>query len=123
MATSRTTKKSKNKNSGKGRRAIQRKMITFSGVLICMWLVFTIINIQIDLHREKQILADLQDQVALQKIENDELARILINGGDAEYIERIAREKLGYVAPDEVIIVDTPQTGEPEPEVEPETTN
>ena len=36
----------------------------------------------------------------------NELARVVLGGGEAEYIERIAREKLGYAAADERVFED-----------------
>lgn len=85
---------------------MQRKVLTFTAAFICLYFVYSIVSIQIDIYRERQVLLALQQKIEEQRIENEELARILANGGEAEYIERIAREKLGYAAPDEQVFVD-----------------
>lgn len=41
-----------------------------------------------------------------QELENEELENLLNNGDKAEYIERVARDQLGYVMPDEKVFYD-----------------
>ena len=48
----------------------------------------------------------LTQQVAAQEAANTELQRTLDSGDEAAYMERIARDKLGYVLPGEHIYVD-----------------
>ena len=48
---------------------------------------------------------DLLEAIEVAKQENDELVRVL-NGGEEEVIERIAREKLGYAAIGERVFED-----------------
>ncbi len=71
-----------------------------------MYFAYSIVSTQIDVYKEKQTLLALEQQIYEQQMENDELERLLQDGGEAEYIERIAREKLGYAAPDERVFVD-----------------
>ena len=48
----------------------------------------------------------MEESIKLQQASNDEVKRILDGGTNLEYIERIAREKLGYAYPDEKIFID-----------------
>ena len=51
-------------------------------------------------------LAALEQQNEEQRIANKELERILSDGTEEEYIERIAREQLGFAYPEEQVLVD-----------------
>lgn len=74
--------------------------------MLCVYFAYSIVSIQIEIHKEQQRLELLQAEIEAQRLENDEMSRILANGGEKEYIERIAREKLGYAAPGERVFVD-----------------
>ena len=78
----------------------------FVCTLICIYFVFSIVSIQIEIYKEKQKLEEIVEQINAAQLENDELARVVLGGGEAEYIERIAREKLGYAAADERVFED-----------------
>lgn len=101
-----TATRRKKKKSGN---AAKRRLIRFAAVFVCLYFVYSIIGIQIDIHKEKQTLADLQLRIDEQMMERDELLRRLNNGDEVEYIEHIAREKLGYYEPGVEVFVDTPQ--------------
>lgn len=75
-------------------------------IALVMYFVYTIISIQIQIYNQKRALVVLQERIYQQQLENDELRRKLSEEGEEEYIERIAREKLGYAAPDERVFVD-----------------
>ncbi len=84
----------------------RRKLVLFVCVLVCAYLLFSIISVQIEIYREKRALSAIVAQINEAQLENDELARVVLGGGEPEYIERIAREKLGYAAPDERVFED-----------------
>ena len=75
-------------------------------IVVCLYFVYNIIVIRVNLSREQQQLELLDRQIYEQRLLNEELERIVYNDGEKEYIERIAREKLGYAAIDERIFVD-----------------
>ena len=54
----------------------------------------------------REQLAALEQQNEEQRIANKELERILSDGTEEEYIERIAREQLGFAYPEEQVLVD-----------------
>ena len=65
-----------------------------------------LIDLQINLASRKQQLLDLQEKYEVRRIANKELELQLQQGMNEEYVERIAREKLDYVAPDEKVYID-----------------
>ncbi len=100
---------SRQKNQSKYSR---RRKILFVGLfLLCAYFAVSIIGIQIDNYKQRQQLAAINNSIEEQKLENDELLRIVGNSDEADYIEQIAREKLGYAAPGERVFVDVAGTG------------
>lgn len=81
-------------------------MISLLLILLCCYFIYSIIVVRVNISREQQALDGLTKQVADQKLENEELERVVYNDGEKDYIERIAREKLGYAAIDEQIYID-----------------
>ena len=83
----------------------RRKAVLTALSFECLYLAISVVSVQIKLRGQQMELQRIQQQIELARQENDELVRIL-NGGEAEYIERIAREKLGYAAVDERVFED-----------------
>jgi len=83
-----------------------RRLLCFVLAAICLYFVYNIIVIRVNLSREKQSLEIIEKQIFEQRILNEELERIVYSDGEFDYVERIAREKLGYAAIDERIFVD-----------------
>lgn len=69
-------------------------------------LVLSLISSQVEIVAKRQQLENVQALVAAQEAENTELQRTMEAETEQEYIERVAREKLGYVSPDEQVYVD-----------------
>jgi len=61
---------------------------------------------QINLANRRRQLIELEQRVEIQRIANKELERQLAQGMDQMYIERIARERLGFIDPDETVYID-----------------
>ncbi len=51
-------------------------------------------------------MAELQEQIESQKLENSMIQDILDSDDDTDYIAEIAREKLGYIIPGQRVFVD-----------------
>lgn len=66
-----------------------------------------LIQEQATLSEKKQELASVKQQIQIQEIENDDLKSALGSGqsGQSEYIEKAAREGLGYSKPGERVFV------------------
>ena len=107
MANNRT-----GKTKNQSRHTKRRKLTLIACFAVCAYFVISIISVQMEIYKEKQKLADIQQQINDTQLENDELSRIVYGAGEAEYIERIAREKLGYAAADERIFEDVAGSGE-----------
>ncbi|MEG2677783.1 MAG: septum formation initiator family protein [Oscillospiraceae bacterium] len=101
MATKREMAAEKKKSRLKRR----RKLVSCAAFFVCVYLVISIVSVQISIYKEKQTLAALQQKIEQRQMENDELNRV-VSDGEGQYIERIAREKLGYAAVDERVFVD-----------------
>jgi len=65
-----------------------------------------LIDMQINMVSRRRQLVELEQRVEAQRIANRELERQLAQGMDEQYIERIARERLGFVAPNETVYID-----------------
>ena len=74
-------------------------------VLLLLSMLAADISNQVTISSKQAELAALQEQIAQQQSENDELKRIL-DGDPDEIVEWIARDSYGYAAPNERIIVD-----------------
>jgi cell division protein DivIC len=72
-----------------------------------VYAVFVLVDLQLDIIARRSQLAELQEKCEEQRLENKEAQRLLSLGDDASYIERIAKEKLGFAYPDERIFIDT----------------
>lgn len=65
-----------------------------------------LIDMQINLGHRRRQLSELEQRVENQRIANKELERQLSQNMDQQYIERIAREMLGFISPDETVYID-----------------
>lgn len=85
------------------------KKVKILRVAILAFLVYSIVSfivMQVDINNRKQELASASDKLAEQQYLNKEISSILDLGNSNDYITRIAREKLGYVYPDERVFID-----------------
>jgi len=57
--------------------------------------------------KKKAEIELIETKIVEQTFENNELKKVIESGNQDEYIERIAREKLGLVMPDERVFVNT----------------
>lgn len=90
------------------RRKNKRKVPIFK-IVVCILslsIVVSLIQLQIEMSARKQELTEIDKKIADQEQENKELRRLLALGDDITYIERFARERLGFAYPDERIYID-----------------
>lgn len=92
---------------------MKRKKQGLTGLLlraaaICLgiYLIVGIVVNQVSISSKEQALDSVQQQLAQQQAANEELSRVLEGGSEAEIVERVARDRLGYARPDERIFVD-----------------
>ncbi|MEG1996456.1 MAG: septum formation initiator family protein [Oscillospiraceae bacterium] len=91
-------------------RAKKSKIIKFAIFAFVVYVVVSIVIMQMDISKRKEQLASVMQEQEEQSIVNEDLKNILNSGDEKEYIMRIAREKFGFVFPDERVFMDT--TGE-----------
>jgi cell division protein FtsB len=68
------------------------------------YIAVTLTNLQLRISRDKATLSDVNAQYLGQQNKNEEIKRFL-SESDSQYMESIARDKLGYAKPDERIFV------------------
>lgn len=69
-------------------------------VFLC-YAVGSLISYQVEISKQRRQLAEIKEQTMVALEENNELDGLLGAEDNSEYIERIAREKLGYAYDDE----------------------
>ncbi len=103
MNGKRSTEKVKTKMS----KAALTRMIFSGGLIIVLAVCFTIFVSQ---EQESERLLRKHEELAAEKAEleaiNFELEQLLSIEGTPEYIERVARDNLGMVAPEDIIIAE-----------------
>lgn len=75
-------------------------------VVIGIYFAYTLISQQISLSKKNNEIENLQSQINSANEETKKLQTELDNFNNPEYIERIAREKLGLVRPNERVFID-----------------
>jgi cell division protein DivIC len=89
----------------------RQKLLILLLICLCVYMIISIISTEMSIYTQQKTLTELQTQISEQQTENDELSRIVEGDGvSEEYIERIAREKLGYAGVNEKVFVDAAGT-------------
>ena len=92
--------------------AAQKKKKTYSTILtvafaaLVCYFVIALIGLQSDIKEQKEQITDINAQADAQSADNRELNNLLNDSNLDSYVERIAREELGYVFPDERVYYD-----------------
>ena len=81
------------------------KSYIFRIALLCFacYIVIRCIKLQIELVNQKQVLAEQKQQNAEIQLEIDRISNLIETGDDADFIEDAARERLGFVFPNEEV--------------------
>ncbi len=81
-------------------------ILTLGLVLLVGYFLITIVGLQL---QRKEAIAELEQKEAEYEqveAENERLESILVNEDKSEYMEQVAREKLGFVMPGEKVFYD-----------------
>ncbi|MEG1800490.1 MAG: septum formation initiator family protein [Oscillospiraceae bacterium] len=70
------------------------------------YLSVNLISAQFELMTKKQELSALQQQQQRLVLENQDAQRLLDSEDETAYVERIARDRLGYANPNEKVYID-----------------
>ena len=91
---------------GKNKKQKKNRILKFCFTVFTLYFVISLINSQIDISKKREELENVNEKIAIQKVENKKLERIINSDEYEEYIEKLAREKLGFAYPDEKIYID-----------------
>ncbi len=109
-----TIEKSSSKPSSKDKRKTKvnhRRLITlFVVVSFFVYFIYTLIQQQITISKNSNEIDALEERIAVAEQQKAKLEQELENLNDPEYLEKVAREKLGLVRPNERVFVDANQS-------------
>lgn len=71
-----------------------------------IYMIVSMSQLQIQLVEEKSRLSELNKEYDAVVLKNQQLAALLENGTESEFIERAARDRLGYVYSNEEVYTD-----------------
>lgn len=97
------TKKSKKQNNN-----IMSAILLIIAIA-AIWLAYSFITQQIKINSLNKEIKQLETQIADEEKRSAELEAKMEEIDTPEYIEKIAREELGMVAPDEIIFMEAPK--------------
>ena len=83
------------------------RLLKIAVCLFVVYIAYSIVVQQLEIRDRKMMLEAVQQQCQQQSEENKEVERLLAMSDDKDYIERIARERLGYAYPDEKVYIDS----------------
>ena len=81
-------------------------ILTLGLVLLIGYFLITIVDLQLQTREANAELEQKEAEYEQVLAENERLEAILINEDKSEYMEQIAREKLGFVMPGEKVFYD-----------------
>ena len=80
--------------------------LTLAVISVMGYFIISLISLQIEIRDKSQQVEDARQAYAEMELENAELESFLAEGDESAYIERIARDILGYVLPGERVYYD-----------------
>lgn len=102
----------KNRSTAKKKKTSTKPVVknTVSVGILCgvvaLVMIIRGIGIQPDINANKQVIAELEAKIEAEKEYQAEVDRLKENADSDEYIEKIARDRLGMVKSDEILFID-----------------
>ena len=81
-------------------------ILTLAVIAFIGYFVISLVSLQIEIRDKSQEVENAKQIAAEKELENEELAGFLADGDESAYIEKIARDVLGYVLPGERVYYD-----------------
>ncbi len=75
-------------------------------LILAVSFLYTVITQEIDTRTKKAELESINQQIAVEEAEKKALKEEAKTVNTPEYIESVARNELGYAAPDEIVFID-----------------
>ena len=88
----RKTDSKKNKSSKKFKGSF---ILVIAAVVLAWYFIMSFIDVGVQIHKREKVLEEVEQQVEQQQNENAKLQAV-IDGDKSDYMEKIAREELGY---------------------------
>ncbi len=75
-----------------------RAVISVVLIVFAFYVVFTLVNQQVEIARKKELLDHLNEEIVIQEVKNDEMKQVneFDDSENDAYIERVAREEFDY---------------------------
>ena len=87
-------------------------IVSFVVLVFSIYFICTVIGQQVTLNRKNVEIKALNEQIEEAGRETERLREELESVNDPEYMERMARERLGLVTPNERVYIDLSSTGD-----------
>lgn len=81
--------------------------VKITAVVFIIYAMVSLTVLQAKINRQKEMSRQLTAQIAEQMVLGASLRESIVSEPDRDAIARLAREKLGYVFPGEIVLVDT----------------
>lgn len=97
-----------NKTKAPVKKKKQKKsfILTLALVLVVGYFIITIIDLQLEIRDRKEVYEQLDNEYEQIVADNNRLQAIVDNDDKSAYMEQVAREKLGFVMPNEKVFYD-----------------
>ncbi len=96
----------KKEKAKKEKASVTKLVFRLSVAVASVYLFVSFVGGQMQVAEKQQELDVVTAKVEEQTLKNAELERMTASGDEDAYVERVAREKMGYARPDERVFVD-----------------
>lgn len=96
----------KKQQTEKAKSGLSGLLLKAAVVLASVYLLVSFVTGQMQVAEKQKELDAVNLKLEQQTVQNAELQRLMESGDEDAYVERIAREQLGYARPDERVFVD-----------------
>jgi len=76
-------------------------------LVLMVYFISTLVSAQVQINNKREELQKIEQECEEQLVENKELERQILLYQDEEYVQRAAREELGYGTADEKLYIDS----------------
>jgi len=76
-------------------------------LVLLVYFISTLVSAQVQINNKREELQKIEQECEEQLVENKELERQILLYQDEEYVQRAAREELGYGTADEKLYIDS----------------
>ena len=91
---------------GLAKRRLKSIILRLTLLAFSIYTIISMSQMEMELVEARRQLTDIENQKTEQELKNQELLQLLENGSEKDFIERAARDRLGYVYADEKVYTD-----------------